>query len=213
MSHPVLSPYALCEMEDVKDSLGYDDDNTSRDRTIINNINAASRIIARAAQRDFILFPNADTPGTGTRTVCLSAADVSTRTIRLGDIQAVPDSIIEVAILSPNRDEEIILETTDYFPVPDSPEVGLPYTALQIKSNIETDLSVGWWVRVEALWGFEAIPDDIRMVAAVTAGAWILSDILKRTELGDGVGQLRLPRAIPSELEEIVWSYRTYRVA
>lgn len=213
MSHPILSKYALCEPEDVKDTLGYADDDTSRDRTIINNINAASRIIAREAQRDFIVFPDADPPGTGTRTVCLAQSDVMRRAVRLGDIQAVENSITSVTLLTPDRDEEFELDATDYYPIPDVPEVGLPYSALRLKSSIATTYSAGWWVQVEALWGFETVPEDIRFVCVATAAAWVFSDILKRTEMGDGVGSLRLPRAIPDGLEETVWSYRTYRVA
>lgn len=115
-------------------------------------------------------------------------------------------------MLSPDRDVEVTLEADAYFLVPDVPEAGMPFTKLYVKRTGSDPLIAGYWLSVDATWGFPEIPADIRFLTIATAAEWVISDILKRTEMGEGQGAV--PRhTIPRELEEIVDSYRTFRVA
>ena len=210
---PDISPYALCDPEDVADLLGYDDDQANnRQRTIVRAINSATTAIRRRSQRE---FKQTAAELAATRFFKITSPDLTTRQVRIGDFSAIPS---QVRIWTPDRDtfEELAVDDdialSDCWPTPDTPDPGMPFEWLYFKSDI--DLTVDNWLSVKTDWGFPEVPDDITQIAIGTAAEWILNDVMKLTELARQQGRpVRLQSLIPSQYQETVDGYRIYRVS
>lgn len=206
MPTPTLTEYALCEIEDVADQLGYDATQTdSHRRSIIRAINSVSRAIPRHAQREFIATEEQ------TRYTQICAADILRGYVRVGDLSEITDC----AILTPDRDTSYALDVEDdLWLLPDTPEPGHPYGFVKVKSTAPTQPTVGWWLSVTGSWGFVEIPDDIIQIATGCAASWILNDVSKQTQLAREAGRrVSVPSLIAPEYLDAVEDYRTYRVA
>lgn len=213
MTTPAASPYALCGLQEVRELLGYQDGDTKRDNTIQRAINAISAQILKRSQRWFII-PAGDNVTTKPRFFQVTQGDVDRGWIRTGDFNAAPS---EVAMLSPDRnnsDDPIVLDSADYWTLPDFPEPGDPYTALKVISTAVRPLTVGYWLRVKSThWGYAAVPEDMVECAVACAAAWVLNDPQKQSEMAQAAGRrLSLPNIILPEWEEAVDNYRVYRV-
>jgi hypothetical protein len=214
---PTLSAYALCEVDDVADLLGYDDDQTTlRQRTIIRAINSASSAIPRRAQREFVCT-TAETDQTrfqliADADVASGFANIRSGRIRLGDMRSEPTA---VSIWSPDRDAEYPLDLDDdLYVLPDTPEPGFPYESIQIKASSPYQLVAGWWLSVTTDWGFAEVPGDIVEIAIGTAASQILNDVQALTERARQEGRrVSFSAILPPEYLEALDSYRLYRVA
>lgn len=208
---PQLSPYALCDVEDVAELLGYDDQQMSnRQRTLVRVINASATAIRRRSQRE---FKQTEAELAKRRFVLVTPADVTRGYVRLGDFSAWPT---EVRLWSPDREEYVTFDVTedtgDVWPLPDDPEPGMPFEYLKVKTT--QSLAQGWWLSVTTDWGFPAVPDDIIQVAVGTAAEWVLNDVMKLSELARNQGRpVKLSSLIPSQYQETVDNYRIYRVS
>lgn len=212
-SLPALSPYALCDVEDVADLLGYDDEQMSnRQRTVVRTINSAAVAIRKRSQRE---FKQTEAEKEATRFTRIVKPDLQTRSVRLGDFSVMPS---QVRLWTPDRDDFVELDVDDdianseCWPLPDNPEPGMPFEWLYFKSDVS--LSAGYWLSVETDWGFPEIPDDIVQIAIGTAAEWVLNDVSKLTELARQQGRpVKLTSLIPSQYHDEVDSYRIYRVS
>jgi hypothetical protein len=211
---PQLSPYALCDVEDVAELLGYDDQQMSnRQRTLVRTINSTATAIRRRSQRE---FKQTSAELAKTRWFQIEKHDIDTYNVRIGDYSAWPT---EVKLWTPDRDEVVSTfdvaddGTGDIWPVPDVPEPGMPYEWLHVKS-INQALTLGYWLSVKTDWGFPEVPDDITQVAIGTAAEWVINDVMKLTELARQQGRpIKLQSLIPSQYDETVDGYRIYRVS
>jgi len=208
--HPTLSPYALCEIEDVADLLGYDDDQMAqRSRTIIRAINSASVAIPRRAQRQFVIT---EAEEDATKFFRIETADVRRGYLRSGDMSEVPS---EIKLWTPARDSSFDLDPVDdIIMLPSDPEPGFPWESIEIKPTASTQLAAGYWLSIKTTWGFPYPPDDIVQIAIGTAASQILNDVMQLTELARQQGRrVRMESIIPVEYIEEVDSFRIYRVA
>lgn len=205
---PELSEYALCQVDDVKSLLGYEDDEETRDDDIRRAINALSWAIPRRAQREFV---HTSAEAGKVRYKQIEQIDITRGFVRMGDIMSEPT---EVKLWTPDRDSSTDYDVaTDLWLMPDTPDRGFPWEFVKIKRSAPQP-TLGYWLSVKTDWGFAAIPDDIIQIAAGASMLWILNDVSKLTQLAQQQGRrVRLESLIPSEFIEAVDDYRLFRVS
>lgn len=206
-----LSDYALCSLADVRLQLGYQDDDTTRNDSIVRAINGVSNTIQKRAQRNFVV-PDAWQSTSIPRYKRIDSGAVNMGEVRVGDLSAIPN---EVALLSPNRDTVVVLDDGDWWMLPDVPEPEMPYETVFVTTTAVQPLVVGWWMRVKSdSWGFASIPEEIVQFAIAMSADWVLNDPLKQSERAQATGRRQaLAVTIPPEFEDGIDNYRIYRVA
>lgn len=144
-----LLSYALTTLADVKETLGIDSGNTSKDNLLIRKINQATEMIERFTGRRFAqtTYTNEEYDATGIDQLILKQRPI----ITLSSFQNRDTSL--------NENDWSDIETTLYFPDMDAGVVDLNFKAS------------GRWNRYRVTYtaGYATIPSDIAEAAATIA--------------------------------------------
>jgi hypothetical protein len=189
---------ALCSLEDVRDLLQTNDDNTDQDDVITDLIARASDAILFEFAREFA--PAGDPGETRRFQMDLSAG--------LLDLAPYDARAVTAVVLDPD-DDAVELETTDWRlgPLPSRHGVYryLRLTTSQGGGIVEVD--------VTGTWGFATVPRQVRQAAALTVVTWMRKDVAAFSSTYNlDESRVERPEAIPSAACALLRPFRLVTV-
>ncbi|MFL5954787.1 MAG: hypothetical protein ACJ76I_11845 [Gaiellaceae bacterium] len=195
----VLSPRALVTLEEVKAYMpSVLDDDPSNDPALIGLINSESREIYRGTKREFIAA--AQDP---------RLYDVTAEIANLGRLHiSDATSITTVQVLNPAGQLVATIAAPAYVELPRIREEWEPVTELWFRQDVSSTARLfdGCVVRVDATWGFPAVPDDIKHACKVFVARDFLRDLARHSRTSrnlDSDTQAGLARDVRKALDTI----------
>lgn len=192
-----LSPQALCSVADAAAYIDSADPVTHAD-LLTRLINAASSAIRQRAQREF----KAANPAAHQR--LFDVAPARLREVPIGDMRAVPTAVA----VQNTAGVATALELTDVIALPLSRPSSEPISRLRLRSAVAlTDSDT---LAVTGLWGFPAVPEDVRQACVVQVREWFVADLSRYGEAFEDAGVVPdIPvRALSRHAWDVASGYR-----
>jgi hypothetical protein len=150
-----LSSRALVSLAEMKDWLNQQNIDTSSDLEIVAAINSASELAHDEAQRE---FKRTDTTTSATaRIYSVDNLSFGRRFVQIDDLSTTPTLVRVLA----NDRSTVVATVTDYNVYPNSREAWAPITGLEFENTVLRPRP-GQVVEVTGVWGFPAIPDQLK---------------------------------------------------
>lgn len=170
MTDVVLDTRALCQEADAHRLIpGYKPSDGPND-SIIELINAESAYMHGRRSREFV----ARVTNPATHRFDLGTAEVSERTVEIGDLASVVALVVTIKQIDGTAVQ--VVAAADYVLLPREREPAYPYTNIWFPwtSASPAPLAAGYVLEVNGTWGFPSIPDDLRQECARNVAAKFL---------------------------------------
>lgn len=214
----------LCTLADVRLALELADAATERDDLIAALVTDASRVIARACQRQFA-------PQTAlTKRFMWERPALARSTWQIIPWNA--ESVVDLApydlrtvtsiTFHPGTASEFTLATGDYLLEPVTPQDGV-YTRIRLRRGLNIGVALSAYdfgvvlIDINGDWGFAAVPDVIKRATIITVMSWLRRDVAEfgfNDSAPPGIAPMASPvYAIPPAAWRLISTYKRWVIA
>ena len=209
----LLSPRALCTLEDVKAYLDPDDPSDDENDDLLRRlINAASNEIHKTSgNREFVAV-NAVRDGAGVVTIAEQARVFDALTLRPTRSKHWQMRVGDLASLAAVSIDGVAVDVAKVTTLPRVREPWRPITRLRMP--LDVDWHEQSLITITGVWGFPQIPEDIRQAAIVTVTIWAARDLQTFSDVFVAAeGRVEIPRSLPSQAFDVAIKYKRRRRA